>query len=149
MAARQTALTIHPIQNYNFGSKTEKMEKDATLPERTARHKLKYAHASCVRLPAIPRSTNSGSVGVSLTVCKAAQGAFRLSRSADSRSLPAVALQPTQKLGNGGPAVCIALRRMHWQKSTHCCVLQAQASHMIQVCKRRHAAYSGSHSAGA
>ena len=41
MAGRQTTLTVYPVQNYNFGSKAEKVEKDATLQERTARHKSK------------------------------------------------------------------------------------------------------------
>lgn len=39
MAQRQTTLTLYPLQNYNFGSKVEKVEKDATLQERTARLK--------------------------------------------------------------------------------------------------------------
>lgn len=42
MAGRQSALTLHSVKNYNFGSKAEKVEKDANLQERNARLKLKY-----------------------------------------------------------------------------------------------------------
>ncbi|KAK9786276.1 hypothetical protein WJX73_007734 [Symbiochloris irregularis] len=42
MAGRQTNVTLHPLANYNFGSKAEKVEKDATLQERTTRLKALY-----------------------------------------------------------------------------------------------------------
>ncbi len=43
MAGKQVALSIYSVANYNFGTKAEKVEKDANVSERLARMEQKCA----------------------------------------------------------------------------------------------------------